>query len=204
MIAARRTTALGSMRVAVSALAAITLLAGCGRNMVDQPKAQPYEASAFLPGGSANQVPPVGTISREAGNVDPAFYTGLADGGLAQEVPFDLTIELMLRGQERYGIYCAPCHGYDGAGNGMIVQKGFPQPASFNDARLLSAPVGYFYSAATNGFGRMYSYASRIPTEDRWAIAAYVKAMQLSQNAFRSDVPDDVLADLESSEGEAR
>jgi cytochrome c553 len=104
---------------------------------------------------------------------------------------------VLLRGQERYDIYCSMCHGYTGAGDGMVVQRGFPRPASFHEQRLLDASVGYYFNAMTNGFGRMYSYAGRIPAEDRWAIAAYVKALQLSQNATIDDVPADVRRALE-------
>ena len=187
---------------AVVALA--LLLSACGRNMYDQPKGEPNETTPFFADGSIPRPLPEGTISRERGWIDPAFYTGQGDAGQLTELPIELTAELLQRGQERYNIYCTPCHGYDGSGNGMIVQRGFPQPTSFHAQRLLDAPVGYYYGAITNGFGRMFSYASRIPAEDRWAIAGYVKALQLSQNATVDDVPADVLEELDVTEGALR
>ena len=108
------------------------------------------------------------------------------------ELPIPPTLELCQRGQQRYNIYCTPCHNFSGNGLGVIVKKGMPQPVSFHDQRLRDAPVGYFFNAMTNGFGRMYSYASRIPPEDRWAIASYIRALQLSQNATLEDVPEEL------------
>jgi mono/diheme cytochrome c family protein len=185
-------------------LAVTLLLSACGRNMYDQPRAEVYEASPFFADGASSRPLPEGTVSRERGAFDPVYLTGQDAGGLVSELPVELTGELLLRGQERYNIYCAACHNYNGDGRGMIVQKGFPQPTSFHEQRLLDAPVGYTYNAITNGFGRMYSYASRIPVEDRWAIAAYVKALQLSQNATVDDVPAEVLNELRDATGEVR
>lgn len=191
--------------VRVVLLAGLTLLlAACGRNMADQPKAETYEASPFFADGASSRPLPEGAVSRERGGLDPAYLSGQDDDGPLTELPIELTTDLLLRGQERYNIYCAPCHNYDGGGDGMVVQKGFVQPTSFHEQRLLDAPVGYYYNAITNGFGRMYSYASRIPVEDRWAIAGYVKALQLSQNATLDDVPDDVVDALRSGEAEVR
>jgi len=185
-------------------LAVSLLLSACGRNMYDQPRAEAYEASPFFADGAASRPLPEGTVSRERGAFDPVYLTGQDATGLVAELPVELTGELLLRGQERYNIYCAACHNYNGDGRGMIVQKGFPQPTSFHEQRLLDAPVGYTFNAVTNGFGRMYSYASRIPVEDRWAIAAYVKALQLSQNATVDDVPAEVLNELRDATGEVR
>ncbi len=190
-------------RAAVLAAGLALLLTACGNNMADQPKLQALEASPYFPGGGA--LPPVGdTVSREVGAIDPVFFTGQQGGALATELPIELSVELLQRGQERYDIYCAVCHGYTGAGDGMIVTRGFPAPTSFHAERLLAQPVGYFFNAATNGFGRMYGYASRIPPEDRWAISAYVKALQLSQNATQDDVPAAILHEILGTEGRAR
>ncbi len=166
------------------------LLSGCGRTMWDQPKAKAFQSSPFFADGSAMRPIPPGTVSREFGALEPAYLTGMGPSGFLAELPVELTSDLMLRGQERFDIYCSPCHNYNADGMGATVLKGFPQPPDFTTTqRLLDAPVGYFFNAMTNGFGRMYSYAARVPVADRWAIAAYVKALQLSQNASIADVP---------------
>jgi hypothetical protein len=173
--------------------AALTvLLNACGLNMYDQPKAEYQEANSFLPGGVSTQPLPEGVVSRERGGFDEVFYTGQDENGFVTELPIPLTLELVQRGQERYNIYCTPCHNFNGNGLGVIVQKGMPQPTSFHDQRLRDVQIGYFFNAMTNGFGRMYSYASRIPPEDRWAIASYIRALQLSQNATLEDVPEEL------------
>lgn len=200
--ATERTAGLRFARAAVLAAALALLLAACGNNMADQPKLQALEASPYFPGGGA--LPVEGTVARDVGAIDPVFFTGQQGGALATELPIELSVELLQRGQERYDIYCAVCHGYTGAGDGMIVTRGFPAPTSFHAERLLAQPVGYFFNAATNGFGRMYGYASRIPPEDRWAISAYVKALQLSQNATQDDVPAAVLLEILGTEGKVR
>ena len=165
------------------------LLSACGLNMYDQPKAELYETLPYNDGVASSRLLPEGTVSRNRGPVSESFYTGLVDNQLATELPFPVTMDVLKRGQERYNIYCSPCHNYSGNGLGVIVQRGMVRPSSFHEQRLRDAPVGYFYSAITNGFGRMYSYASRIPPEDRWAITAYIKAVQLSQYAAASDAP---------------
>lgn len=178
-------------------LAALTLLvSACGRNMYDQPRADAFQASPFFDDGAAMRAPVPNTVSREFGALEPAFLTGQGPNGMLTELPVELSVELLQRGQERYDIYCSPCHNYNGDGLGATVRRGFPQPASFvTTERLLDAPVGYYFSAMTNGFGRMFSYASRISAADRWAIAAYVKALQLSQNADPADIPEDAVLD---------
>ena len=191
-------------RLLAFALAAALVLSACGRNMYDQPKAETYEASPFFADGASSRPLPEGTISRERGAIDPVYLTGMGDGGFVSELPIEVSEGLLRRGQERYDIFCAVCHNYNGDGNGMIVQKGFVQPASFHEQRLLDSPAGYYYNAITNGFGRMYSYASRIPVEDRWAIVAYVRALQLSQNATLDDVPAEILEELDAATGEVR
>ena len=189
----------------VGVLALALALAGCGRNMVDQPRVDALQETPFFADGSAQRPLLEGTVSRERGAVEESYFSGQGPDGLLTELPIELTVELLQRGKERYDIYCSVCHGYTGGGDGMIVRRGFPQPTSFHEQRLLDAPVGYYVSVITNGFGRMFSYAARVPAEDRWAIAAYVKALQLSQNATVDDVPEAILRDLgilrETAEG---
>lgn len=172
-------------------------LSACGMNMYDQPKVEWEERTPFLPGNVGVQPIPDGTVSRQRGAVDESFYSGIGDQGLISESPIPVSVEFLERGQERYNIYCSPCHNFNGNGLGVIVQKGMVQPSSFHEQRLRDQPIGYFYSAITNGFGRMYSYASRVPPEDRWAISSYIKALQLSQNAQLADVPEEFQNQLE-------
>lgn len=171
--------------------------------MVEQPKFRNYEANPFFENNTTAQVPPIGTVSRERGAVDPAFYTGQGEDGLLTELPIETTPALLQRGMERYNIYCAPCHNYNGDGRGVVVQRGFPGPTSLHEQRLRDQSVGYFFNAMTNGFGRMYPYSSRIPPEDRWAIAGYIRALQLSRFATAEDLPAE--AQLErGTQGEVR
>ena len=174
------------------------LLSACGLNMYDQPKTKVNRGSPFFADGAANRPLIEGTVSRERGNIDPSFYSGQDANGMATDLPFPVTLEVLERGQERFNIYCSPCHNYSGNGLGVIVQKGMPQPRSFHDPNVRTLPVGYFYNAMTNGFGRMFAYGSRIPPEDRWAIAAYIKTLQLSQNASLDDVPEEMRSELKA------
>lgn len=183
----------------IGLLALTLLLSACGRNMFDQPRADALQASPFFADGAANRPQIDGTVSREIGAIDPAFFGG-PDLISTSELPFELSLAVLQRGQERYNIYCTACHNYNGDGRGVVVQRGFPQPSSFHEQRLLDAPVGYYVNAMTNGFGRMFSYSSSIPAEDRWAIAGYIKALQLSQNAFLDDIPDEARQQLERLE----
>lgn len=184
-------------------LIAALLLSGCGRNMYDQARYESYEPSSLFADGTSARPIPEGTVSRERGAIAESFFTGQDENGLLTELPIPLTQAVLERGQERYNIYCAVCH-YSGDGGGIIVQRGFVRPASFHEPRLRAAPVGYFYNAITNGFGRMYSYASRIPPEDRWAISAYIRALQLSQSATVADLPADLQARLQAASSHAQ
>ena len=138
------------------------------------------------------------TVARGHLNEDGAFYTGKIGTNLAIEFPFPITREVLARGRERFDIYCAPCHGRTGEGNGMIVQRGFPVPPSFHIDRLREAPVGHFVDAITRGYGIMYSYAARVAPADRWAIAAYIRALQLSREATVADLTPEQRAKLET------
>ena len=128
---------------------------------------------------------------------DEHLYTGKVGGQPATEFPFPVTAEVMARGQERFNVYCAPCHGRTGEGNGTIVQRGFRAPPSYHEERLRNTPVGYFFDVMTNGFGAMQDYAAQVSVTDRWAIAAYIRALQLSRRATVADIPPDRRGDLD-------
>jgi mono/diheme cytochrome c family protein len=189
-------------RLVPGALIALLLLSGCElrQAMYDQPKYKALEASAAFPDGRSARLPVAGTIAQGQLRLDRHFYEGKGDSGLAATLPMPLTVELLERGHQRFDIYCAPCHDRTGRGNGLIVQRGLKRPPSFHLDRtpgdapgsgvnLRTAPVGYFYDVMTNGFGAMYSYASRIPPEDRWAIAAYIRTLQFSQQVPYDQLP---------------
>ncbi len=147
-------------------------LTGCGQSMDEQPKYETYSASAVFEDGASAQLPPADTVSQSA-----AAYAE------SEKQPANVDAALLERGHQRFDIYCAPCHGLDGYGDGMVVQRGFPAPPSFHSARLRAAPARHFYDVITKGYGAMYSYASRVPPSDRWAIIAFIRALQLSQDA---------------------
>jgi hypothetical protein len=153
----------------------LLLLAGCRQDMHDQPKSQPLEASRFFADQQASRSLIPGTVPRGWLREDEAFHRGLsADGQFVVDLPVESTRDLLERGQERFDIFCSPCHGRTGDGNGMIVQRGFKRPESFHQDRLRAMPVGYFFDVVTNGFGQMSSYASQVPVLDRCAITAYL------------------------------
>ena len=183
-----------TIRVCGSMSCLLLLVAGCDlrQRMFDQPKYEPLERSAFFDDGLSSRQPVPGTVARGQLRLDTHFHQGTIEGELATSLPaaIELDYGLLKRGQERYDIFCAPCHDRTGRGNGMIVQRGLKQPASLHEDRMREAPIGHFYDVITNGFGAMYSYASRIPAEDRWAIAAYIRALQFSQNAEFEQLPE--------------
>lgn len=182
------------------ALAALALAApGCRSGMYDQPRYEPLEASAFFDDGLASRPIPEGTVARGQLEADRAFYTGKIDGQDLDDDRFPVEVDraLLLRGRERYAIFCSPCHGLTGDGGGMIVQRGFSRPPSLHDPRLRDAPAGHYFDVITNGYGAMYSYASRVPPRDRWAITAYIRALQVSQAAPVADVPADRRGELD-------
>lgn len=173
-----------------TALACLLVLAaaGCRQNMHNQNKVEPLEANAFFKDGQGSRSLPANTVPRGDLREGPA-YTGLgADQRPVAQMPFPVTREVLVRGQERYDIFCSPCHGRAGDGTGMIVRRGYKQPTSFHDPRLRNAQVGYFFNVMTEGFGVMPSYAPQVPMEDRWAIAAYVRVLQYSRNARLADL----------------
>ncbi len=170
-------------------LLVIFVLSGCTMTMRDQPRIDPYEPAPFFQDEQSALLPVEDTVPYDQAKTDEALYTGQVEGQYVEEYPFPITQEDLEYGMERYNIYCAPCHGFTGDGDGMIVQRGFRQPPSFNQDRLREAPPGYFFYAITHGFGTMPSYANRIPVRDRWLIIAYIEALQLSQHAPVEELP---------------
>jgi cytochrome c553 len=178
------------------AFALLMSVSGCRQGMYNQPKAKPLSESLLFPDGTSARPLVPGTIPREWHGDEPAFTGKTSDGKMLTALPVPLTRELLDRGRARYDIYCAVCHDRTGSGRGMIVQRGFPSPPSFHVDRLHSAPIGYFFEVISNGYGAMYPYASRVKPADRWAIAAYIRALQLSQDARLDDVPPEERAKL--------
>ncbi len=168
---------------------ALVVLAGCRQDMHDQPKFKPLAMNTFYPDDRSARPLVVGTVARSDEEADQYYYTGKINGQPGTEFPFPVTREVLERGQERYNIYCSPCHSEIGDGNGMIVQRGFKRPPSYHTDRLRQMPIGHFFDVMTNGFGAMSEYKSQVSVEDRWAIAAYIRALQLSQDATRADLP---------------
>lgn len=174
----------------VVALGIAAGLTGCRQDMHDQPKYIPLRASSFFEDGRSARPIPAGTVARGHLDADVAFYTGKGpDGKYVDSFPFPITKEVLLRGQQRYNIYCTPCHDRLGTGNGMVVRRGFRHPPSYHIERLRQAPNGYIFDVITNGFGAMQDYSAQIEPADRWAIIAYERVLQLSQNATLNDVP---------------
>jgi mono/diheme cytochrome c family protein len=173
---------------------ALGVTSGCDMlDMYDEPRFEPLEASTFFDDGTSARPLVAGTVARGDLRDDEALYSGKLDGKYVTELPVELTRALLMRGEERFNIYCSPCHGRVGDGNGMIVQRGFRRPPSFvSTDRLLNAPLGHFYDVISNGFGAMPSYASRVEPHDRWAIVAYIRALQRSQNGSIDDVPEEL------------
>ena len=172
---------------ALLALAVLATLAGCKRaDMYTQGSSRTWDRNAFFKNGSSMQAPIGGTVARNAPN------------GPANE-PQTIDAALLARGEERYGIFCTPCHGRAGNGEGMIVQRGFPHPPSFVDGTLRTAKAEVFYDVITNGYGAMYSYADRVTPADRWAIIAYIRALQLSQNSAPEALPPEDRSHLEAA-----
>ncbi len=163
------------------ALAALVLV-GCRQDMHNQAKFEPYEKSDFFLDGSSARVPPAFTVARDSVDPTSSIYTGEDDNGWMSAVPYVVDEAFLHRGQQRFDIYCSPCHDNTGAGNGMIVQRGFKQPPSYHEQRLRDMPIGYFYNVATNGYGLMSGYKAQVKLQDRWAIAAWVRVLQRSQN----------------------
>ncbi|MCA0032169.1 c-type cytochrome [Mesorhizobium sp. B263B2A] len=163
------------------------LVAGCRQDMEDQPRYDPLEASNQFADGMSARTPVTGTVARD---------TDLSR--TPDRIPDPVTIELLQRGQQRFDIFCSPCHGRTGDGHGIIVQRGFSAPPSYHQDALRKAPDRHFYDVITNGYGAMYSYAARVPPQDRWAIVAYIRALQYSRDAPIAELPQTLRARLEA------
>jgi mono/diheme cytochrome c family protein len=190
-------------RHAAVVLGLAALAAGCRQDMHDQPKYKAFRRSDFF--GDERSARPLveDTVARGQLRADAAYYTGKQGTAPVDVLPVAVTPALLRRGQERYGIYCTPCHGATGRGDGMVVQRGYRRPPSFHIDRLRNEKTGYFFDVMTNGFGAMPDYAAQVPVADRWAIVAYLRALQLSENARLEDVPADRRAELAATSSSA-
>jgi mono/diheme cytochrome c family protein len=172
--------------------------AACRQDMHNQPKYLPLRESAFFGDQESSRPFVPDTVARGQLRDDQLLYTGKVDGNDALMFPFEIDESVMKRGQERFNIYCSPCHGRTGLGDGMVVRRGYRRPPSFADDRLRQAPVGHFFDVMTNGFGAMPDYAAQIRPTDRWAIAAYVRALQAAAHATIDQVPSQERTQLET------
>lgn len=163
-------------------------LSACTQHMGFEGRLSPFSKSHFFPDQGSARVPVLGTIPQGVPIGDSPLLTGYENGIPVQNIPMPITSSLLNRGAERYQIYCSPCHGYSGHGDGMIVQRGFLAPPSYFQERLLNAPAGHFFNVITHGQGAMYSYADRVDVRDRWAIIAYIRALQISQHSLMSSL----------------
>ncbi len=176
--------------------AACSLLSGCRLDMQVQPYQRPLTESDFYADKRSERPMVDGTVARGHLDADTYFYTGKTGSNDGDYMPFPVTAAVLARGQQRFDIYCSPCHGEAGEGNGMIVQRGFKHPPSYHADRLRKAPIGHFVDVMTNGFGAMPDYSEQVSPADRWAIAAYIRALQLSQHAGPGDIaPGQKIAD---------
>lgn len=190
---------LPSRAVLAAAFAFAAVLVACNQKMGEQPAYRPYQTSDFFADSTSARPVPADTVARGHLQDDALLFTGKdANGQDSTQFPYPMTREILERGRDRFSIYCVPCHGPAGDGDGVVVQRGFNPPPSYHTDRLRQAPVGHFFDVVSNGFGAMPSYASQIPVADRWAIIAYIRALQLSQYAPLADVPPDGQAVLES------
>lgn len=184
-------------------LALLLAAPGCRQDMHDQPRYKPLARSTFFGDERSARPLPEDTVARGHLRDGALFFTGKLGADFADAFPFPVDAALLQRGRERFGIYCSPCHGQVGRGDGMVPRRGFRnKPASFHVDRLRQKPAGYFFDVISNGFGAMQDYAAQIPVRDRWAIVAYVRALQLSQDAGLQDVPPGERARLEQGGGE--
>ena len=189
-----------SLRVLAAAALLVSGLAGCRQDMHNQPKYKAFRENVFFNDLRSARPLVDGVVARGHLDADAVFYQGVGTGGPVAVSPLDVDAAVLARGQQRYDIYCSPCHDRTGSGEGMIVQRGYKQPPSFHEERLRVMPDGYFFQVQTNGFATMPSYRTQVSARDRWAIVAYIRALQLSQNATLADVPASERAALEGGQ----
>jgi mono/diheme cytochrome c family protein len=175
--------------------------AACRQDMHDQPRFEPLEATSLFEDGRASRPRVTGTVARGERTWDAHLMEGKVAGELATSFPMPITAEVLARGQERFDIFCSACHDRAGTGNGIVVQRGLKQPPSLHIERLRAASPGYFYDVITRGFGAMYDLSDKLAPADRWAVVAYVRALQRSQNATLADVTPQVRERLEREAG---
>ena len=166
------------------------------------PKNEPMSESGFFPNGQTVRPEIPGTVAHTAPGLNDPVYSGKVNGQYAENIPMPVNRELLEHGRQQYDIFCSPCHSRVGDGQGMIVKRGMKGPVSFHEQRFLNYPPGYFFDVITNGRGAMYPYGYRIPPKDRWAIIAYIRALQLSQNATVNDVPPDKRAQMKGNQAQ--
>ncbi len=171
------------------ALGVLLLAAGCRQDMQNQPRMFPQRSTPIFADGRSVRPQVEHTVARGQLYESDYFYTGLVNGKEADMMPFPVTMEVLARGQERFNVYCTPCHSRVGNGAGMIVQRGYKPAGNFHDAKRMAEPLSHYFYVMTNGYGAMPDYKAQVAPVDRWAIAAYIRALQLSQNAKTSDVP---------------
>ena len=181
------------------ALPCLVLAGACRQDMHDAPRFDPLEASPMFAQGASARPLVEGTVARGLLVEDELLTTGKVAGTLVDQFPFAITPADLNRGEERFNIYCAPCHGRLGDGQGMVVERGYRRPPSYHDDRMRQAPAGHYFDVMTNGFGVMPDYRGQVPVDDRWRIVAYIRALQLSQYATTSDVPEAELDKLRAA-----
>jgi hypothetical protein len=178
--------------LAAAAAAVLVPLAGCRQDMQNQPKMIPQRGTRFFADGRSVRPQVLGTVARGHLDGDTYFYTGLVDNKEQDAMPFPVTMTVLRRGQERFDIYCTPCHSRVGNGRGMIVERGYKPAGDYHDPVIRSKPLSHYFRVMTDGYGAMPDYAAQVTPQDRWAIAAYIRALQLSQDATLTDIPSGV------------
>ncbi len=191
--------------VSISLLIGTGLLSGCRQDMHNQPKFYPQRGSTFYADGRSVRPQVENTVARGQLHEDSYFYTGMQNGVEGTTMPFPVSMDVLARGQEKYNVFCTPCHSRVGNGVGMIVQRGYARAGNFHTARLNAAPLGHFYSVIANGYGAMPDYSAQLTPAERWSVVAYIKALQLSQNAKDGDIASgqhvQPLGEIATSEG---